>query len=112
MELPGIGNLGQWLQQAQHVQAKLYEIQEEAGKKLVEGSAGGGMVTIVMNGKSQIVSIKIDPALFSGDARDLEMLQDLIVSAANDAIRRAQTVMAEEVAKMTREIGIKEWPAQ
>lgn len=96
-----IGNLGELLRQAQQVQAKLNEIREEAGKKTVEGSAGGGLVTVVMNGKTQMISVRIDPAFFSTKDWDVEMLQDLIVVAVNDAIRRAQGAVAEEVAKMT-----------
>lgn len=94
-------NLGQLFRQAEQVQAKLHEIQEEMGKRKVEGSAGGGMVTVLMNGKMQVVCVKLDPGLLAEKERDVDLLQDLITAAVNDAIHRAQALMAEEVAKVT-----------
>jgi DNA-binding YbaB/EbfC family protein len=99
-------NLGQLFRQAEQVQAKLHEIQEEMGKKKVEGSAGGGMVTVVMNGKMQMVSVKLDHGLLAEGERDVDLLQDLITAAVNDAIHRAQALMAEEVAKVTGGVGV------
>ena len=99
-------NLGQLFRQAEQVQAKLNEIQEEMGRKRVEGSAGGGMVTVLMNGKMQVLSVKLDPVVLAQKERDLDLLQDLITAAVNDAIHRAQTLMAEEVAKVTGGVAI------
>jgi DNA-binding YbaB/EbfC family protein len=92
----GLGNL---VKQAQELQERLGQMQEEVGAKTVEGTAGGGMVTVVVNGRLQVLSLRIDPeVLKSGDA---EMLQDLVVAAVNQGIRNAQEMMAEEMKKVT-----------
>jgi nucleoid-associated protein EbfC len=92
-------NMSDILKQAQAMQAKLSELQAEAEKKTVEASAGGGMVTATVNGKLQVLSVRIEPQVLGGG--DREMLQDLIVAAVNEAIRKAQQVMAEEMTKAT-----------
>ena len=95
----GIGNLGDLLKKAQELQSKLSELQQEAQKRTVEASAGGGMVTAVVNGKLQLVSIRFEPSVLAGG--DAEMIQDLILAAVNEAIRKAQELMAEEMTKAT-----------
>lgn len=93
------GPLDNIVKQAQELQERLGRVQEDAAAKTVEASAGGGMVTIVMNGRLEIVSLRIDPdVLKSGDA---EMLQDLIIAAVNQGIRNAQAMVAEEMKKVT-----------
>jgi DNA-binding YbaB/EbfC family protein len=92
-------NMADILKQAQAMQAKLAEMQADAEKRTVEASAGGGMVTAAVNGKLELLSVRIEPQVLDG--RDREMLQDLIVAAVNEAIRKAQQVMAEEMAKAT-----------
>lgn len=87
------------MKKAQALQEQMAKIQEEAGAKTVESSAGGGMVTVVANGRGEIVSIKIEPDVINSG--DIEMLQDLIVAAVNQAIRDAQKLMSEEMAKLT-----------
>ena len=87
------------LKQAQALQSKLTELQAEAERKTVEASSGGGMVTAVVNGKLQVLSIRIDPQVLS--AEDREMLQDLVTAAVNEAIRKAQQVMAEAMSRVT-----------
>jgi nucleoid-associated protein EbfC len=87
------------LKQAQALQSKLTELQAEAERKTVEASAGGGMVTAVINGKLQVLSIRIDPQVLSAD--DREMLQDLVTAAVNEAIRKAQQMMAEAMSRVT-----------
>ncbi len=87
------------LKQAQALQSKLTELQAEAERKTVEASSGGGMVTAVVNGKLQVLSIRIDPQVLSAD--DREMLQDLVTAAVNEAIRRAQQMMAEAMSRVT-----------
>ena len=87
------------LKQAQALQSKLTELQAEAEHKTVEASAGGGMVTAVVNGKLQVLSIRIDPQVLRAD--DREMLQDLVTAAVNEAIRRAQQMMAEAMSRVT-----------
>lgn len=95
----GLGGMGDLLRQAQELQSKLARLQEEAEKKTIEASAGGGMVNVVVNGKLQIVSIRIDPAVVASG--DREMLQDLVVAAVNEGIRKAQQLMAEEMSRAT-----------
>ncbi len=92
-------NLGSIMKQAQKMQAQIAKIQEELAQKTVEASAGGGMVSVVANGKQEIVSIKIEPEVV--DPKDVEMLQDLVVAAVNEALRKAQEMIAEEMSKVT-----------
>ncbi|HEY5594166.1 MAG TPA: YbaB/EbfC family nucleoid-associated protein [Nitrospiria bacterium] len=95
---------GDMMRQAQALQEKLARLQEEAGKKTVEATAGGGMVTVVANGKQEIVSIKIDPEVVNPN--EVEMLQDLILAAVNEARRKAQELMAEQMKALTGGIQI------
>jgi DNA-binding YbaB/EbfC family protein len=91
--------MGDFLRQAEKLQADLKRTQDDLGQKTVEASAGGGMVTVVANGKQEIVSIKIDPEVVSKD--DVQMLEDLIVAAVNEARLRAQELMMSELGKIT-----------
>ncbi len=95
---------GDMMRQAQALQEKLARLQEEAGKKTVEATAGGGMVTVVANGKQEIVSIKIDPEVVNPG--EVDMLQDLILAAVNEARRKAQELMAEQMKALTGGIQI------
>ena len=92
-------NLGSIMKQAQKMQAQIAKIQEELALKTVEASAGGGIVSVVANGKQEIVSLKIEPEVV--DPQDVEMLQDLVVAAVNEALRKAQEMVAEEMRKVT-----------
>jgi DNA-binding YbaB/EbfC family protein len=92
------------MRQAQKLQTQMKKIQDELGEKTVEASAGGGMVTVVANGKQDIISIKIDPEVVSKD--DVEMLEDLIVAAVNESRKRAQELMMGEMAKVTGGMGL------
>jgi DNA-binding YbaB/EbfC family protein len=91
--------LGDMMKQAQKLQSKMMELQEEMANKMVEATAGGGMVTVVINGKQELVSLSIDPDVV--DRQEIEMLQDLIIAAVNDGIRRSQQIWAEEMKKLT-----------
>ena len=93
-----MANLGDLMKQAQQLQTKLARIQEEAGNKTVEATAGGNMVTAVLNGRLELLSLRIDPAVTEGG--DVEMLQDLVLAAVNEGIRKAQKMMAEEMGKV------------
>ena len=93
-----MANLGDLMKQAQQLQTKLARIQEEAGKKTVDASAGGNMVTAVMNGRLELISLRIDPSIV--ESGDVEMLQDLVIAAINEGIRQAQKMMAEEMGKV------------
>jgi len=97
----GLGNI---LKQAQQMHAKISELQEEMANKTVEASAGGGMVSLVMNGKQQVLSVRIDPEVVNRE--DVEMLQDLIVAAVNEAVRKSQELMTEEMKKITGGLSI------
>lgn len=94
--MKGFGDL---MKQAQRMKAELERIQEEAAEKRVEGSAGGGMVTVTADGRGEIVAVRIDPEV--AQSGDLEMLQDLIVAATNEAMRRARELLSTEMGRMT-----------
>jgi DNA-binding YbaB/EbfC family protein len=93
------GGLGQMMKQAQKMQAQILKIQEEMAERSVEASAGGGMVAVTANGKQEILSIRIEPEVV--DPEDVEMLQDLVAAAVNEALKKAQEMVAEEMAKVT-----------
>ncbi len=101
----GFGNL---MKQMQKVQKKIEEIQKELEEKRVEGSSGGGMVTVVANGKQEILEIKIDREVVNPD--DVEMLEDLIVAAVNQAREKAQQLQMEDMAKLTGGLKIPGFP--
>jgi nucleoid-associated protein EbfC len=98
-------DLGGLFRQAQELQEKLASAQQELASRTVEASAGGGMVTAVVNGKFELVHIRIEPALL--EKPDAEMLQDLVVAAVNEAIRAARRLVEEEMGKLTGGLGIK-----
>ena len=91
--------LGDLMKQAQKMQQEMGKIQEESKKKTVEASAGGGMVVVVANGALEILSIKIEKDVVNPD--DIEMLQDLVVAAANEALRQAQQMVSDDMGKVT-----------
>ena len=97
-------NLGSIMKQAQKIQAQIAKVQEDLAQKTVEASAGGGMITVVANGKQEIVSIRIEPEVI--DASDREMLQDLVVAAVNEALRKSQEMVSEEMKKITGGLSI------
>jgi DNA-binding YbaB/EbfC family protein len=97
----GFGNI---LKQAQEIHGKIAQLQEEMAGKTVETSSGGGMVSIVMNGKQEVLNLRIDPEVVNRE--DVEMLQDLIVAAVNEAIRKSQEMMTEEMKKVTGGLNI------
>jgi len=106
--MKGIPNMGNLMKQAQQLQAKMAKLQEELGEKKVEASAGGGMVTVVVNGRQEILSIHIDPEVINPD--DSEMLQDLLLAAVNDGLSKAKNMVSEEMSKLTGGIDIPKIP--
>lgn len=92
-------NLGQMMKQAQAMQAKMAEMQEKLGQLEVTGQSGGGMVKATLNGRSELRRLKIDPSLV--DPNDVEVMEDLIVAAVNDAKAKAEAAVAEEMKKVT-----------
>ena len=92
----GLGNL---MKQAQMMQKKMAQMQQELETKEAEASAGGGMVTARVNGKQKLLALTIEPAVV--DANDVEMLQDLVVAAVNEAIKKSQEMIQAEMGKLT-----------
>ena len=92
----GMGNM---LKQAQKLQSKISKLQEELAEKTVETTVGGGMITAVANGKQQLLSIKIEPEVV--DPNDVQMLEDLVLAAVNDALKQAQDMVSQEMTKLT-----------
>jgi hypothetical protein len=97
-------NLGNLMKQAQRMQAEAERIQAEVATKRVEGTAGGGMVTVICNGRGEVVEVKIDPEVAGPD--ELEMLQDLVVAAANEALRKARELLSQEMGRLTGGLGL------
>ncbi len=91
--------IGDLMKQAQKMQSEMGKVQEEAKKKTVEASAGGGMVVAVANGALEIISIKIEKDVINPE--DAEMLQDLVVAAVNEALRQAQQMVNDDMSKLT-----------
>ncbi len=92
-------NLTQMMKQAQKLQSKMLEMQAELGNRTVSAQAGGGMVEAVVNGRQELVSLRIDKEVATPD--DVDMLQDLILAAVNEALNRAREMMAQEMSKLT-----------
>ncbi len=93
--MKGFGNI---MKEAQKLQAQLEAIREEAGRKKVEATAGGGMVTVEVNGNQEIVSIKIDREVINPE--DSQMLEDLVLAACNEALRKSREMMQAEMGKI------------
>jgi DNA-binding YbaB/EbfC family protein len=102
--MKGMPNMGQLMKQAQQLQSKMAKLQDEIGEKTVEASAGGGMITVVANGRQEILAVHVDPEVI--DPGDQEMLQDLILAAVNDALSRARAMMNEEMGNLTKGMNI------
>lgn len=96
------GNIANLLQQAQKMQQDMQKAQESLAQLEVTGTAGGGMVEIRMNGKHAVLGVKIDPAV----ADDVEMLEDLVTAATNDAVNRVQAATQEQMAGMTQGLNL------
>ncbi|HEX2928610.1 MAG TPA: YbaB/EbfC family nucleoid-associated protein [Candidatus Binatia bacterium] len=97
--MASIGGMGNLLKQAQEMQARMAKIQEELGQKTVQGSAGGGMVQVTVNGQFNLTAVKIEASVISADEK--EMLEDLILAAVNDGMRKARDLVSTEMGKLT-----------
>lgn len=97
-------NMGNMMKQAQKLQARMLKMQEELAGRTVEATAGGGMVKVVANGRQQIVSIAIEKEVVNPE--DVEMLQDLLLAAVNDALTKSQEMVSAEMGKLTGGLGI------
>src|SRR6266850_1577215 len=98
-------DIGGLFRQAQELQQKIANVQQELGERTIEASAGGGMVTAVVSGKLEVVRLRIERSLL--EQPDAEMLQDLVVAAVNEAIRAARKMIEDEMSKLTGGLGIK-----
>jgi len=94
-----VKNLGGFMKQAQTLQRKMQELQAELGNRTVSAQAGGGMVEATVNGRQEVLSLTIDPEVATPD--DVDMLQDLILAAINEALNRSRDMMAQEMSKLT-----------
>ncbi|MFA7684811.1 MAG: YbaB/EbfC family nucleoid-associated protein [Syntrophales bacterium] len=92
-------NMNNIMKQAKKIQERISKIQEEMEKRTVEATAGGGMVSVVINGKNELLSLKIEKDVV--DPEDVEMLQDLVMAAVNEGMRKAQEMVASEMGKVT-----------
>jgi DNA-binding YbaB/EbfC family protein len=92
-------NMGELLKQAQKIQEQMQKVQEGLANLRADGSAGGGMVTVVANGKNEILEVHIDPEVVDPD--DVEMLEDLVAAAVNQALQNVQELVNQEMGKMT-----------
>lgn len=95
----GGGNMNNLLKQAQKLQKQMEEAKAQAEKQTIEASSGGGAVTATVNGKKQLLDIQIKPEVVDPD--DIEMLQDLVIAAVNEAINKADTMMNDQMGKLT-----------
>ena len=97
-------SMGKMMKQAQQLQSKMLRLQEEMADKTVETTSGGGMVKVVANGRQQVLSVQIEKEVVDPD--DVEMLQDLILAAINDALIKSQEMASEEMSKLTGGLNI------
>ncbi|PLR80195.1 YbaB/EbfC family nucleoid-associated protein [Bacillus canaveralius] len=96
----GMGNMQNMMKQMQKMQKKMQEAQEELGEKKIEGTAGGGMVTVIVTGHKQIVEVNIKPEVVDPD--DIDMLQDLVLAATNDALKKADELTNNTMGQFTK----------
>ena len=94
--MKGFGNM---MKEAQKLQAQMAELQEQVGKRKVEATAGGGMVTVEANGKQELTAIKIDREVVNPE--DVQMLEDLVLAACNEALRKSRELVQQELGKLT-----------
>jgi len=99
-----VQNIGNIMKQAKKMQEKIGRMQQELEGRTVEAQAGGGMVSVLVNGKFEIVSLKIGKDVVNPE--DIDMLQDLITAAVNEGVRKAQEMASQEMAKITGGLGI------
>ena len=97
------GNMGNLMKQAQKMQKEMEKLQEELENRTVEASAGGEAVVVIANGKKEIKEIRIKPEV--ADPDDIEMLQDLVLAAVNEALRKADEMVSSEMSKITGGLG-------
>jgi DNA-binding YbaB/EbfC family protein len=97
-------DFGKMIKQAKQMQEQLQQMQEQLREEQIEGTAGGGMVTVTMNGRYEVQAVKIDPEVV--DREEIEMLEDLVAAACNDARVKIEEKLQEEMGKMTGGLGL------
>ncbi len=102
--MKGLGNLGDIMKQAQNMQKKMEDIKSNLSERVVEATSGGGMVTVLMNGKLELLSIKIDPEVV--DPNDVQMLEDLVLAAVSQVVKKAQDIYQTEMNKLAGGVNI------
>ncbi|WP_066074757.1 YbaB/EbfC family nucleoid-associated protein [Neobacillus soli] len=100
MNRGGMGNMQNMMKQMQKMQKKMAEAQEELGEQKIEGTAGGGMVTVVVTGHKEVVDVIIKPEAVDPD--DVEMLQDLVLAATNDALKKVEELTNNTMGQFTK----------
>ncbi|MEK3806627.1 MULTISPECIES: YbaB/EbfC family nucleoid-associated protein [unclassified Metabacillus] len=100
MNRGGMGNMQKMMKQMQKMQKDMAKAQEELVTKTIEGSAGGGMVTVTINGNKEVTDVNIKPEVVDPD--DIEMLQDLVLAATNDALKKMDDLTNETMGKFTK----------
>jgi nucleoid-associated protein EbfC len=100
----GMGNMQKMMKQMQKMQKEMQKAQEELAQKTVEGTAGGGMVTVIANGHKEILEVKIKEEVV--DPEDIEMLQDLVMAATNDALKKVDELTAETMGQFTKGLNL------
>ncbi|MGR5920598.1 YbaB/EbfC family nucleoid-associated protein [Bacillus paranthracis] len=100
----GMGNMNNMMKQMQKMQKEMAKAQEELGEKTVEGTAGGGMITVIANGHKQILEVKVKEEVV--DPEDIEMLQDLVLAATNDALKKADELSNSTMGKFTKGLNL------
>jgi nucleoid-associated protein EbfC len=96
----GMGNMQNMMKQMQKMQKKMAEAQEELGEQKIEGTAGGGMVTVIVTGHKEVVDVQIKPEAVDPD--DIEMLQDLVLAATNDALKKVEELTNNTMGQFTK----------
>ena len=99
-----MAGIGKFLKQAQRMQKDMAKIQAEMANKTVEATAGGGMVTVIVNGNQEITSIKIEKEVVDPD--DIEMLENLVIAAINEGLRKSKEMVTGEMSKLTGGLNI------
>lgn len=100
----GMGNMQNMMKQMQKMQKKMAEAQEQLGDKKIEGTAGGGMVTVIVTGHKEIAEVNIKPEVVDPD--DIEMLQDLVLAATNDALKKADELTNQTMGQFTKGLNL------
>src|SRR6185437_15286194 len=100
MEMRGMGNMQNMMKQMQKMQKKMAQAQEDLGEERIEGTAGGGMVTVTVSGHKEVLEVEIKEDVV--DPEDIEMLQDLVLAATNDALKKADDLTNETMGQFTK----------